>query len=87
MAAQQCFSKAQGLFLPLSRLIDLKRIIPTPAARLAGYNACRPLGPPNTRRIAASEYHNEPSPRRVEHIIHRRTQRGGRQRWTLRISR
>ena len=44
-------------------------------------------GPPNSATTAAIPYHSQPSPQRVAAIIHNRSQRGARQRFTRRISR
>jgi hypothetical protein len=41
------------------------------------------MSPPNRSKAIPTEYQTQPSPRRVEAIIQKRSHRGGRQRWTF----
>jgi hypothetical protein len=66
---QQCGSNWQGRCRWLNFFSSLKTPTPTVAANVAALTAANLCGPPNSSKIAASEYHNHPSPNRVAAII------------------
>src|SRR5450432_1334164 len=85
--AQQCASRWQGRFRLLAFLIARNNPTVTASAVTAAPKAANRYSPPNSGRVIPIEYQIQPSPRRDDKTIQTRSQRGARQRWTLRITR
>jgi hypothetical protein len=66
---QQCGSSWQGRCRWLRAFNALNTATPANAAVAEALTAANLCGPPYTNKIAASEYHNHPSPSRVAAII------------------
>src|ERR1700693_1032949 len=79
---QQCDSRWQGRFLLLVFLIKLNSTTVAASADALAAKAINRISPPNRSKAMPTEYQIQPSPRRVEAIIQKRSHRGGRQRWT-----
>src|SRR5580658_3750575 len=85
--AQQWGSIAHGRLRAHRRFSLRNNAMPTPADDVAAPSARNRSGPPNRATTKPMAYHSHPSPPRVAAIIHIRIQRGGRQRFTVRIRR
>src|SRR5580704_9656069 len=83
---QQWDSSWQGRFLLLAFLIKRNNTTVAASADALAAKAMNRMSPPNRSNAIPTEYQTQPSPRRVEAIIQKRSHRGGRQRWTLRMT-
>src|SRR5579862_3281508 len=84
--AQQCDSSWQGRFLLLAFLIKRNNTTVAASADALAAKAMNRMSPPKSSKAMPTEYQTQPSPRRVEAIIQKRSHRGARQRWTLRMT-
>src|SRR5580700_12152619 len=81
--AQQCDSRWHGRFLLLAFLIKRNNTTVAASAAALEAKATKRISPPNRSKAIPTEYQTQPSPKRVEAIIQKRNQRGGRQRCTF----
>src|ERR1700733_259977 len=84
--AQQWDSSWHGRFLLLTFLMNRKSTTVAASAEALAAKAMNRMSPPNRSKAIPTEYQTQPSPRRVDAIIQKRSHRGGRQRWTLRMT-
>src|SRR5579863_10082332 len=80
---QQWDSNWQGRFLLLAFLMKRNRTTVAASAEALAAKATKRMSPPKSSKAIPTEYQIQPSPRRVEAIIQKRSHRGGRQRWTF----
>jgi hypothetical protein len=66
---QQCDSSWQGRFLLLAFLMKRNSTTVATSADALAANATNRMSPPNSSRAIPTEYHTQPSPKRVEAII------------------
>src|SRR5580692_1253652 len=84
--AQQWASMWHGRFRLLAFFRNRKRTTVAASADAAAAKAMKRMSPPKRSNAIPTEYQTQPSPNRVDAIIQKRSQRGGRQRWTFRMT-